>query len=52
MTAAPFALAAAREEMERHLEGFVPPLPQAALAAGGTARALRKLVGRELGVVA
>jgi exopolyphosphatase/pppGpp-phosphohydrolase len=34
--------------MERHLEGFAPPLPQAALAAGGTARALRKLVGREL----
>ena len=34
--------------MERHLDGFAPPLPQAALAAGGTARALRKLVGREL----
>jgi exopolyphosphatase / guanosine-5'-triphosphate,3'-diphosphate pyrophosphatase len=42
------ALAAAREEVERHLEGFTPPLPQAALAAGGTARALRKIVGREL----
>ena len=28
--------------------GFAPPLPQAALATGGTARALRKLVGREL----
>ena len=42
------ALAAAREEMERHMDGFAPPLPQAALAAGGTARALRKLVGREL----
>jgi exopolyphosphatase / guanosine-5'-triphosphate,3'-diphosphate pyrophosphatase len=42
------ALAAARDEVERHLEGFAPPLPQAALAAGGTARALRKLVGREL----
>ena len=39
------ALAAARDEVERHLEGFTPPLPQAALAAGGTARALRKLVG-------
>jgi exopolyphosphatase / guanosine-5'-triphosphate,3'-diphosphate pyrophosphatase len=43
------ALARARDEVERHLEGFAPPLPQAALATGGTARALRKLVGRELG---
>ena len=39
------ALAAARDEVERHLEAFAPPLPQAALATGGTARALRKLVG-------
>jgi exopolyphosphatase / guanosine-5'-triphosphate,3'-diphosphate pyrophosphatase len=43
------ALARARDEVERHLEGFTPPLPQAALATGGTARALRKLVGKELG---
>jgi exopolyphosphatase/guanosine-5'-triphosphate,3'-diphosphate pyrophosphatase len=43
------ALGRARDEVERHLEGFAPPLPQAALATGGTARALRKLVGRELG---
>jgi exopolyphosphatase/guanosine-5'-triphosphate,3'-diphosphate pyrophosphatase len=42
------ALAAARAEVERHLEGFTPPLPQTALATGGTARALRKLVGWEL----
>lgn len=42
------AVAAARDEVERHLDGFAPPLPQVALAAGGTARALRKLVGREL----
>ena len=42
------SLAAARAEVERHLESFTPPLPQAALATGGTARALRKLVGREL----
>jgi exopolyphosphatase / guanosine-5'-triphosphate,3'-diphosphate pyrophosphatase len=42
------ALAAARAEVERHLEGFTPPLPLAALATGGTARALRKLVGPEL----
>jgi exopolyphosphatase / guanosine-5'-triphosphate,3'-diphosphate pyrophosphatase len=44
------SLAAARTEVERHLESFTPPLPQAALASGGTARALRKLVGRELEV--
>lgn len=42
------ALAAARGEVERHLDGLAPPLPQSALAAGGTARALRKLVGKEL----
>jgi exopolyphosphatase/guanosine-5'-triphosphate,3'-diphosphate pyrophosphatase len=42
------ALAAATEEVERHLDGFTPPLPQAAFATGGTARALRKLVGWEL----
>ena len=44
------ALAAAKDEVERHLDGFAPPLPQSALVAGGTARALRKLVGRELDV--
>ena len=43
------ALARAREEVERQLSGFTPPLPQVALAAGGTARALRKLAGRTLG---
>lgn len=43
------ALAAAGEELERRLEGFAPPLPQVALAAGGTARALRKIVGQTLG---
>lgn len=42
------ALAAARGEVERHLEHFTPPLPQAAFATGGTARALRKFVGWEL----
>jgi exopolyphosphatase/guanosine-5'-triphosphate,3'-diphosphate pyrophosphatase len=42
------ALAAARDDVEAHLDGFAPPLPQAALAAGGTARGLRKLVGKEL----
>ena len=43
------ALARAAEEAERHFDGIVPPLPQAALAAGGTARALRKVVGPSLG---
>ncbi len=42
------ALLAARDEVERHLDGFAPPLPQAALATGGTARSVRKLVGWEL----
>jgi exopolyphosphatase / guanosine-5'-triphosphate,3'-diphosphate pyrophosphatase len=43
------AMARAAEEAERLFDGIVPPLPQAALAAGGTARALRRLVGPELG---
>jgi exopolyphosphatase/guanosine-5'-triphosphate,3'-diphosphate pyrophosphatase len=40
---------AAREEVRWHLAGFDQPRPQAALATGGSARALRKLVGRTLG---
>ena len=43
------ALRVARKEVERHLEGFAPPLPLVAYATGGTARALRRLVGRTLG---
>jgi exopolyphosphatase/guanosine-5'-triphosphate,3'-diphosphate pyrophosphatase len=43
------AVAALRAEVERRLAGIVPPLPQAALATGGSARGLRKLVGRTLG---
>ncbi|MGH2995130.1 MAG: hypothetical protein ACRDON_10485 [Gaiellaceae bacterium] len=43
------ALASARSEVERALEGFAPPLPRAALGTGGSARALRKLVGGTLG---
>jgi exopolyphosphatase/pppGpp-phosphohydrolase len=43
------ALREASLEVERGLEGLHPPLPYAALAAGGTARALRKLVGPRLG---
>jgi exopolyphosphatase/pppGpp-phosphohydrolase len=44
-------LAAMRAEAEDAFSGIAPPLPQAALATGGTARALRKLVGRTLGPV-
>jgi len=40
---------AARAEVARVFERLAPPLPQAALATGGSARALRKLVGRSLG---
>jgi exopolyphosphatase/guanosine-5'-triphosphate,3'-diphosphate pyrophosphatase len=43
------ALEAVRAHVEASLQGFTPPLPMAALAAGGTARALRKLVGGSLG---
>ena len=43
------ALTLARLETEREFAAFTPPLPKAALAAGGTARALRKLVGETLG---
>jgi exopolyphosphatase/guanosine-5'-triphosphate,3'-diphosphate pyrophosphatase len=43
------AVARARAEVERHLEGFAPPLPQSALAVGGSARAVRALVGPKLG---
>jgi exopolyphosphatase/guanosine-5'-triphosphate,3'-diphosphate pyrophosphatase len=42
-------LAAMRADTERAFSGMAPPLPQAALATGGTARALRKLVGSTLG---
>jgi exopolyphosphatase / guanosine-5'-triphosphate,3'-diphosphate pyrophosphatase len=43
------ALAVAHDEVERELAKFTAPLPKAALAAGGTARSLRKLVGPTLG---
>jgi exopolyphosphatase/guanosine-5'-triphosphate,3'-diphosphate pyrophosphatase len=39
-------LDAARVEVERSFDGVAPPLPQAALATGGTARALRRVLGR------
>jgi exopolyphosphatase / guanosine-5'-triphosphate,3'-diphosphate pyrophosphatase len=43
------ALAAARAEVETAFWGFLPPLPTVALAVGGSARALRRLVGDALG---
>jgi exopolyphosphatase/guanosine-5'-triphosphate,3'-diphosphate pyrophosphatase len=43
------AIARAREEVDRLLEGFVPPAPETALAVGGSARALRAIVGNVLG---
>jgi exopolyphosphatase/guanosine-5'-triphosphate,3'-diphosphate pyrophosphatase len=38
-----------REQVELLFAGLTPPLPQAAYATGGSARALAKLVGRHLG---
>jgi exopolyphosphatase / guanosine-5'-triphosphate,3'-diphosphate pyrophosphatase len=43
------AVVRAAREAERHFEGVLPPIPQVAFAAGGTARALRKFVGPTLG---
>jgi exopolyphosphatase/guanosine-5'-triphosphate,3'-diphosphate pyrophosphatase len=42
----PAQLQAARAEVERCFEGVTPPLPLAALATGGSARALRRILGR------
>jgi exopolyphosphatase / guanosine-5'-triphosphate,3'-diphosphate pyrophosphatase len=42
-------LAALRAEAASAVASLTPPLPRQALAVGGTARALRKLVGRTLG---
>ena len=38
-----------RESVERSFSGLASPLPRCAVATGGTARALRKIVGRTLG---
>jgi exopolyphosphatase/guanosine-5'-triphosphate,3'-diphosphate pyrophosphatase len=43
------ALAAARSEVERLLADFEPPDPRSVLAVGGSARALRRIVGSRLG---
>ena len=40
---------AVRDEIEAGFDGLLVPLPHAATATGGTARALRKLVGERLG---
>jgi exopolyphosphatase/guanosine-5'-triphosphate,3'-diphosphate pyrophosphatase len=42
-------VAAVRGEVRRALDGAEPQLPQTALATGGSARALRRLVGNTLG---
>jgi exopolyphosphatase / guanosine-5'-triphosphate,3'-diphosphate pyrophosphatase len=42
-------LAALRAEAADALASVTPPLPKEAIAVGGTARALRRLVGRSLG---
>lgn len=44
------AVLAARAEVARYLDGITPPVPHVALAVGGSARALRSLVGPDLGV--
>jgi exopolyphosphatase/guanosine-5'-triphosphate,3'-diphosphate pyrophosphatase len=43
------AVAAARDEVARCLDAFTPPLPQTALAVGGSARAIRSIAGQRLG---
>jgi exopolyphosphatase/pppGpp-phosphohydrolase len=42
------AVASARAQAAWSFEGIAPPLPHAALVVGGSARALRKLVGSPL----
>jgi exopolyphosphatase/guanosine-5'-triphosphate,3'-diphosphate pyrophosphatase len=43
------AISAARAAVREEFAGLATPLPKAAYAVGGSARALRKLVGRALG---
>jgi exopolyphosphatase/guanosine-5'-triphosphate,3'-diphosphate pyrophosphatase len=45
----PKAVAAARAQAARELPAGVTPIPRAGLATGGTARALKRIVGRSLG---
>jgi exopolyphosphatase/guanosine-5'-triphosphate,3'-diphosphate pyrophosphatase len=46
----PAEVAAARDEVRSCLESVTPPLVRTVLATGGSARALRKINGREFGV--
>ena len=43
------AIERARAEVNRVLDGFIPPAPEIALAVGGSARAIRSIVGSDLG---
>jgi exopolyphosphatase / guanosine-5'-triphosphate,3'-diphosphate pyrophosphatase len=43
------AIAEARVVVREAFDGVAPPLPKAAYAVGGSARALRKIVGKSLG---
>jgi exopolyphosphatase/guanosine-5'-triphosphate,3'-diphosphate pyrophosphatase len=45
-------IVALRREIGEAFDGLAPPLPRAAVATGGTARGLRRLVGRTLNVKA
>jgi len=43
------AIAHARSEVERYLDGFDPPAPRATFAVGGSARALKRIAGGRIG---
>jgi exopolyphosphatase / guanosine-5'-triphosphate,3'-diphosphate pyrophosphatase len=43
------AVREARAVVERELDGVVPPFPQSGIAVGGSARAIKSIVGPELG---
>ena len=45
----PSAVGAARAEVEHYLDALDPPAPETALAVGGSARALKRIVGGRLG---
>jgi exopolyphosphatase/pppGpp-phosphohydrolase len=46
----PMRLATAQQEISRLVAVFEPPRPDAALAVGGTARAIARIIGRSLDV--
>ncbi len=45
----PGAMRAARAEVDRYLDGLEPPVPRSTFAVGGTARALKRLAGGQIG---